>query len=93
MSRIDAALDDDIARVASELEDGPLLEVQINNGGEATWITVRPSQNVHWAITEAFGGRKPREVLFGSDDVLFDASFDDHGIEVTATRCRSCCSL
>ena len=84
---IDAALDDDIVRVASEIEDGPLIEVEIYNGAEATWIAVRPSQNVHQAITEAFGGREPREVLFGSNDVSGDASFDDHEIEVRAARC------
>ena len=69
------------------LEDAPPFEVQINIGAEATWITVRPSQNVHRAITEAFGGREPREVLFGSNDVSGDASFDDHEIEVRAARC------
>ena len=88
MSRIDAALDDDIARVASMLEDAPPFEVQINIGAEATWITVRPSQNVHRAITEAFGGREDLlKVFFASNDVLSDASFDDHGIEVRAARC------
>ena len=82
-----SALERDLERVASDMSESVLIGVTVrsNNGDDAIrQLSVRPSQNIHDSIVEAFSC-KPAQVQaveFGGEVVEEGATYEDYGVEV-----------
>ena len=72
------------------------VTVRSNNGDDAIrLLSVRPSQNIHDSIVEAFSCHPAqiREVEFGGEAVEECATYEDYGVEVGQPGSALCCWL
>ena len=81
------ALDRDLERIAADMSERALIGVTVrsNSGDDAIrQLSVRPSQNIHDTIVEAFGCNPAQveAVEFGGEAVEEGATYEDYGVEV-----------
>ena len=98
------ALERDLERVASDMSESILIGVTVrpNNRADAIrQLSVRPSQNIHDSIVEAFSCKPAHleAVEFGGEAVEEGATYEDYGVEVgqpssfVCPRLALCCWL
>ena len=89
---LEEALHNDVARVQSATDESRMTVTVSSDAGDRD-VSVRPEDDVHEALCEAYGIAKGRlgEVSFGGNEVMAGECFGDHGME--ATRSLPCPSL
>ena len=86
-----AKLERDLERVASDVSRGALIGVTVrtNTDDDATReLSVRPAQAIYESIASAFGCemRHVQQVEFGDEVVEEGATYEDYGVEVGCGR-------
>ena len=86
-----AKLERDLERVASDVSQGALIGVTVrtNTDDDATReLSVRPAQAIYESIASAFGCemRHVQQVEFGDEVVEEGATYEDYGVEVGCGR-------
>ena len=74
------ALHNDVARVQSATDESRMTVTVSSDAGNRD-VSVRPEDEVHVSLCEAYGMRIG-EVSFGGNAVSAGECFEDHGIEV-----------
>ena len=90
-STMQAKLERDLERIASDVSQGALISVTIRTNTDddaARELSVRPAQAIYESIAEAFGCkmRYVEQVEFGDEVVEEGATYEDYGVEVGCGR-------